>query len=100
MMHMANDEMIPAQEFCSHHNIEISFIQSLQEYGLVEIATIESSQFIPAERLPEIEKMMRMHYELNINIEGIDVITQLLKQMEDMQHEMNAMQNRLRLFER
>jgi hypothetical protein len=97
---MSNDEMIPAQEFCSHHNIEISFIQSLQEYGLVEIATIESSQFIPAERLGEIEKMIRMHYELNINLEGIDVIKHLLNEMERMQQELDATRNRLKVFEK
>jgi chaperone modulatory protein CbpM len=97
---MANDDMIPAEEFCSHHNIEISFIHSLQDYGLLEIRTVESSHFIPAEQLSEIEKMVRMHYELNINMEGIDVITHLLKQMEDMQSEMNEIRNRLKLFER
>jgi len=100
MNHMAQDEMIPAEEFCSHHNIEISFIRSLHEYGLFEITTVESSQFIPVERLTELEKMIRMHYELDINLEGIDVIRHLLKQMENMQQELDTMRNRLKLFER
>jgi hypothetical protein len=33
---MQEENLIPANEFCLHHNIEVSFIDSLKEYGLVE----------------------------------------------------------------
>jgi len=41
--------------------------------------------------------MMRFHYDLNINIEGIDAITHLLQQIEDLQQELIATKNKLRL---
>ena len=96
---MQEDELVPAKDFCLSHNIGISFIHSLQEYGLVETTTIEESIFIPVEKLGDIEKLVRLHYELNINMEGIDVITQLLKRIENLQEEMTLMRNRLRLYE-
>ena len=96
---MELDDLVPANEFCLHHNINISFIQSLQEYGLAEITTIEQSMFIPAEKLTDIEKLVRLHYELDINMEGIDVITQLLHRIEELQDEMKSLKNRLGLYE-
>ena len=43
--------------------------------------------------------MIRMHYELDINLEGIDAISNLLERVEEMQHEMTRLQNRLRFYE-
>ena len=43
--------------------------------------------------------MMRMHYDLDINMEGIDVIAHLLKRIDSLQQELKMAKNRLRLFE-
>ena len=93
------DELVSADEFCMNHKISVSFIQSLREFGLAEITIVEESMFIPAEKLMEIEKLVRLHYELNINMEGLDVIIQLLNRVETLQDEMKSMENRLKLYE-
>ena len=43
--------------------------------------------------------MIRIHHELNINIEGIDVVFNLLHKVDDLQSEIDAVRNRLRLYE-
>lgn len=91
--------LIPANEFCVYHNIEISFIYSLHEIGLIEITTIEETAFIPAMQLLELEKMVHLHYELDINLEGIETITHLLHRINDMQNKITTLNNRLRLYE-
>jgi chaperone modulatory protein CbpM len=96
---MQTDHLIPAEQFCIQHQIELSFITLLHENGLIEITNVEQTRFIPEESLPELEKMTRLYYELDINLEGIEVITHLLKRIENMQHEMTSLQNRLRLYE-
>lgn len=96
---MQEENLIPANEFCLHHKIEISFIQSLQEFGLVETVIREESIFIPAEQLAEVEKMMRWHYDLHVNFEGIDVIRQLLNRLENMEREMSVLRNQLRFYD-
>jgi hypothetical protein len=96
---MQEENLISANEFCLHHNIEISFIQSLQEYGLVEITTSQEGSFITINQLGEVEKLMRLHYDLNINFEGIDAITHLLKKLQSMEDEMLRLKNKLRLYE-
>lgn len=93
------DDLIAVNEFCIHHNIEISFIELLQQNGLIKINTIESKYFVDKEQLPQLEKFVRFYYDLNINMEGIETITYLLKRIENCQNEITELKNRLRLYE-
>lgn len=93
-------EVILVKEFCSSHQVEISFIQSLEENGLIETITIDQSLCIYSNELPKLERIVRLHRELNINPEGIDVINEMLKRMEEMQRQMNEMKNRLEFYTR
>lgn len=96
---MQQEDFIAASEFCLYNNVEVSFIHSLKEYGLIEITTLKESEFIPCNQLIELEKKIRLHYDLNINLEGIDVITNLLQRIEHLQNETATLKNRLRLYE-
>ena len=96
---MQTEYLIAAEEFCANHNIEISFISSLQQTGLIEITTIKETGFIDAGQLQQLEKFIRLYYELDINLEGIETITHLLHRINSMQDEIIALKNRLRLYE-
>ena len=96
---MEKEELIAADVFCTQYNVEPSFITSLFEYGLIEITTIEEVKFIPADKLQQVEKLIRMHYDLEINLEGIETITYLLQKVENMQEEITMLRNKLRLYE-
>ena len=93
---MSTAELIPATDFCTSHNIDITFIQSLHDYGLIEVTTIEQSTFVHTEQLPQLEQFIRLHYELDINLAGIDAISNLLQRIEQMQNEIRMLKNRLR----
>lgn len=96
---MQEENLISANEFCLHHNIEVSFMDSLKEYGLVEFTVIDEASFVTLKQLSELEKLIRLHYDLDINLEGIDAIIHLLKKMQTMQDEIAILRNRLRLYE-
>lgn len=96
---MYKEFIIPANEFCTNHHIEISFISSLQETGLIEITTIEETRYLHASQLKHLERIIRLYGELEINLEGIDAITNLLQRINDLQNEITALKNRLRLYE-
>ena len=91
--------LIPVKTFCVHHNIEHSFIHTLQRFGLVEIITREDDAFIRARQLNDIERFVRLHRELDINPEGIDAIIHLLQRVKKMQQEITTLQNRLSRYE-
>jgi len=92
-------KLISTHEFCASHHIEISFIDSLEETGLIEITTIEDTGFIQISQLQQLERIIRLYNELGINVEGIDTITHLLHRIIGLQDEVTALKNKLRLFE-
>jgi hypothetical protein len=96
---MQKKDLIPANEFCSSHHLEVSFIYKLQQYGLLEITTIEETTYLSAGQLLQAERIARLHSELGINIEGIDAIRHLLQRVESMQHEIGMLRNRLSSYE-
>ncbi|MEP7280167.1 MAG: chaperone modulator CbpM [Bacteroidota bacterium] len=96
---MENNELIPVYHFCVTHSIELSFIDELQQYGLVEITTIANQTYFKESQLDAVEKFMRLHYELDINFEGIEAISRLLEKLEDIKTRNIQLQNRLRLYE-
>ena len=96
---MQTKNYIAVNEFCSNHNIDVSFISSLQETGLIEIAFVEETAFLDADQLQQVEKFVRFYYDLDINLEGIETITHLLRRMNAMQDEITSLRNRLSLYE-
>jgi len=92
-------QYIALDEFCANHSIEISFIDSLQQNGLIEITTIKETGFIDVNQLHQVEKFIRFYYDLDINLEGIETINHLLERISDMQDEIVSLRNRLRLYE-
>lgn len=92
---MEQEELIPAKDFCIHHNIEYSFISSLENSGLISVTSVKRSAFIHAEEIHKLEKFMRLHYDLDINIEGIETINYLLERIEEMQREIINLRNKM-----
>jgi|TARA_R100001369_G_scaffold92209_1_gene136155 hypothetical protein len=70
----------------------------LYEYGLVDVVVKEDTHYLPIQQLPKAEKILRLHSDLDINLEGIAVITRLLKRMEKMQNEITQLKNKLDLY--
>jgi chaperone modulatory protein CbpM len=96
---MHTEEMIIVHEFCVHHDIDISFINALNDSGLIELQHTEDKCYIPVTELPQLEKLVRLYYEMDINLEGIETITYLLNRMNDMQQQILELNNKLRLYE-
>ena len=71
----------------------------MHEYDLVEITITDNENYIKTNQLNDIEKMMRLHYDLEINLEGIDTIYNLLKQLEDLQNQVVTLRNKLNIYE-
>jgi hypothetical protein len=95
---MQNKSLIPANEFCLHYQVEMNFIYALQEHGLLQTINENDNIYIEVEHVCELEKMIRLHYELNVNIEGVDVILNILKNLEASQKENIRLRNQLNFY--
>ena len=96
---METTDMILLDEFCTSHQIEVSFVRSLEEHGLIQTIVVNETLCIQENELPKLERIMRLHNELNINSEGIDAIINLLKRIENMQNEIIELRNKLNFHE-
>lgn len=96
---MIAQHLISAKTLCLHYNIEISFVDELNKMGLIQIEIIEQNQFIHQDQISHLEKIIRLHNELNVNLEGIDVVLNLLEKERELKKELMTLKNRLRIYE-
>ena len=96
---METQHIIAAEVYCEHYQIDYSFIIALEQFGLLSTAVIEDKMYLQPEQLPDLEKYTRLHYDLNINLEGIETITHLLNHVQHLQKEMTQLRNRLAIYE-
>jgi len=96
---MEKEEMIHVEQCCTHYEIEMTFVHSLQDAGLLNIITTGEENYLPHEELGSLEKFIRLHHDLNINTEGIEAINYMLERMEAMQQEITYLKNRLGIYE-
>lgn len=92
---MTQKNLIAANDICRYHNVDSVFIGLLEQAGLVEIKVVNKITYIPESELQKLERMIRMHHELEINIAGIEAISHLLQRVEQMQEEMRILRNKM-----
>ena len=92
---MNQKNLVAADDICMYHQVEYTFISSLQDAGLVHFKVVDQTTYIPESELQKLERMIRMHHELEINIAGIEAINHLLDRVEQMQEEMRVLRNRV-----
>lgn len=96
---MNMENLIPIDRLCTHYHVEMSFFNGLMEYDLIEITTIEQTHYLHEDSINELEKIIRLHQDLYINLEGIDTVLNLLDKIDNLQSELLVIKNRLGLYE-
>ncbi|WP_339895478.1 chaperone modulator CbpM [uncultured Algibacter sp.] len=96
---METRDLIPIELVCEHYKVPVSFINALHECQLIELTVEKDNLLIRKTQVIEVEKIIRLHYDLKINIEGIDAIYNLLEQVNALRKEITTLHNRLRLYE-
>lgn len=91
--------MISITSCCLKYEIEHSFIDTLEESGLLEIVLVGNERCLPFSALPQLERYIRWHYELDINPEGIETIQYLLYKIDLLKQEVGELRNRLKIYE-
>lgn len=96
---MENKELISADDICLHYHVEYSFISELNEHELIELSMDKETAYLATDHLAELERFIRLHYDLDINMEGLEAVNHLLKQIHAMQYQIQSLENKLRLYE-
>ena len=96
---MRTENLITVNDFCVYHNVEYTFIDYLADAGLVKVTTVNKTSCIPLDEIRKLERLVRLHNELEINLPGIEAITHLLERVEQLQEDARSLRNQLRLYE-
>ena len=96
---MNTENLVTATDFCSCHHIEISFIRSLSEFGLIEITEIQQEVYLSCDELEKLEHIIELHFSMDINLEGVEAIGHLLTRVRSLQEEVMVLKNKLRFHE-
>ena len=74
------------------YQVEETFLNQLESSGLIEIV-IEEYDY-----LQEIEQVVRGHYELEINMEGIEALYHMLQQVQQLQEDVEKLRGELNFY--
>lgn len=96
---MEQDKLIRMESFCMVYEVAPAFLHMLEESGLVEIVHEQDEEFITTTALERVDKLVRLHRDLDINAEGLEAIAHLLQKVSDLQDEICRLRNRLRIYE-
>ncbi|GGN11419.1 hypothetical protein GCM10010967_54130 [Dyadobacter beijingensis] len=96
---METDQLIAIEVFCSNYEVEYAFVESLQEHELIETVVVDNARFLQIPQLNRIERIIRLHHDLDINLEGIEAIQDLLDRIDFLDREISSLRNRLRFYE-
>ncbi|MCR9264245.1 MAG: chaperone modulator CbpM [Flavobacteriaceae bacterium] len=96
---MKQENYISVKTFCQHHGVKESFVYSMYEFELLQIDDSKEEALLSTDELPILEKMVRLHKELDINPEGVQAVYHLLQQVEGLQEEVAALKRKLDRFD-
>lgn len=95
---MNTKELILAETFCSSHEIAFTYICTLRDHGFIELIEEQEKVFIKPDELPKLEQIVRFNRDLEINLEGIEVIFNLLQRIEGLQEEKRHLKNTIGVY--
>ena len=95
---MISEKKITYTECLQIYQVEETFLDQLQSSGLIEIVIEENDRYIEYDYLQEIEQFVRWHYELEINMEGIEALHHMLQQVQQLQDDVTKLKGELNFY--
>ena len=80
------------------YEVEESFIESLQEVGLIQVIDQDEDRFVAYDDLSDLEQFIRWYYEKDINVGGIDALHNMLQRVRSLQSEIAQLRHELQFY--
>lgn len=75
-------DRISREELVKIYKIEVRFFDELVECGLLKTETEDEVHYLMYEELPAFERFTNWHYDLEVNMPGLEIIHDLLQKLE------------------
>lgn len=93
-----NERRILYSECLEIYKIERSFVEELNQSGLVRLVTEQDREFVECDELEYLEQFIRWNRDLDINVAGIEALHHLLQRMNSLQDELTRLKNELAFY--
>ncbi len=93
------EKYVSVRQFADFHQITITLLHEFAEFGLINIQEVENEPCIVIDSLDRYERAIRLHKELGVNKEGIEIILEMRNKIEQLQNELNNMHRKLQKYE-
>lgn len=77
------EERISREDIVRLYNIEITFFDDLASNGLIQTEVINNTTYLHYDQLSAFERFTNWHYDLEVNMAGLEIIHHLLQQIEE-----------------
>ncbi|SHG64154.1 MerR HTH family regulatory protein [Chryseobacterium oranimense] len=88
-------ERISREELVKIYNVEITFFDELVDVGLLNVETENEIRYLLYDDLPVFERFTNWHYDLEINLPGLEVINDMLLRIKSLKKENRDLMNKL-----
>ena len=78
------EERISREDIVRLYNIEIAFFDDLASSGLIQTEIINNTTYLNYDQLSDFERFTNWHYDLEVNMAGLEIIHHLLQQIEEL----------------
>ena len=95
-----NERRILYSECLEIYKIERSFVEELNQSGLVRLVTEQDREFVECDELEYLEQFIRWNRDLDINVAGIEALHHLLQRINSLQEELSQLRNELAFYKR
>lgn len=77
-------DRISREDIVRLYNIEITFFDDLESSGLIETEVIDNTTYLHYDQLSAFERFTNWHYDLEVNMAGLEIIHRLLQQIKEL----------------
>lgn len=96
---MEKPDFIAIVDLSVVYEVKLDFFNAIIEHDLLQVYEIEGAIHIDAVDIGRLEQIMRLINELKINVEGVDVILNLLERIQFLEEELTNRSDKLRFLE-
>lgn len=96
---MTLNEYVRIRDFCQGHSLEEAFLYELQEFDLIRIVKVGRQPAIHLRELHRLERLVRLHQDLEIGPQGLQAVQHLLDRLEGMEEELWKLRRKLGRWE-
>ena len=90
---------IEIREFCKGHDLEEGFVYELYALGIIKIKKVDELAVLRLRDLGRLERLVRMHRDLELNVQGLQAVQHVLDQLEIARNEIRALRTMMGRWE-